>query len=393
MSGRPLEHQLAATQRTVKFFETLLRASADGILITDPSQNIILANETFAGFLGRGLRELKETSLLVWLEPSDPAAAVRWSELERRVRLAGECRGVEFALPVGDGVRHLSVNAALLDLVDCEESGTIVSTWRDISERRRLEERARHAEKTESLAVLAGGVAHDFNNLLTGILGHGDLALAKLPAASAARGHIEELVQAAEQAAGLSGKMLAYSGHGNFVVRRADLNVLVRESLHLLETTVPDHVRLETRLSGTPAMVRADSGQLQQLVMSLVQNGVEAIGDGRGVVTLTTGSETISDGGGHYSPFTATDIAAGRYVFLEVRDDGCGMDEATLARAFDPFFSTKFVGRGLGLAAVLGIVRGHKGGIQIDSAPGLGTGFKVLFREADPDQAARPQEG
>jgi len=246
-------------------------------------------------------------------------------------------------------------------------------------ERKALEAQLQHAQKLESLGVLAGGVAHDFNNLLVGMLGHSDLALTKLPSENPARTHVEGVMQAAERAADLSRQMLAYSGHGHFIVKPTDLSALVRENVHLLKAGIPKGVQLRTDLCDTPALIEADVGQMQQVIMNLAINAAEAIGDRPGYVTISTGFETLAGEEARYSRFTATELNAGRYVFLEVRDDGPGMDEETLSKVFDPFFTTKFVGRGLGLSALLGIVRGHKGGIDVQSGPGKGTTFRLVF--------------
>jgi len=255
----------------------------------------------------------------------------------------------------------------------------ISSRKRAEEERRQIEEQMRHAQKLESLGVLAGGVAHDFNNLLVSMLGHSDLALTKLPPENPARTNIEQVMQAAERASDLSRQMLAYSGHGHFIVQATDLSALVRENVHLLKAGIPKGVQLRTVLCDAPVLIVADVGQVQQVIMNLVINGAEAIGEKSGFVTISTGFETLRGEEKRYSRFTATELNAGRYVFLEVRDDGPGMDEETLSKVFDPFFTTKFVGRGLGLSALLGIVRGHKGGIDVQSGPGRGTIFRLVF--------------
>jgi len=270
-----------------------------------------------------------------------------------------------------------------------------VSVQRDITElkraeedRRHLEAQVQHAQKLESLGILAGGVAHDFNNLLVGMLGHSSLALGKLSPESPARRNLEGVMKAAERAADLSRQMLAYSGHGHFVVQTIDLSALVRENVHLLGAGIPKSVHLRTDLSEAPAQIEADVGQIQQVIMNLVINGAEAMGEGPGNVTIATGLEVLSEEDKRYSRYTATGLQPGSYAFLEVRDDGSGMDEEALSKLFDPFFTTKFVGRGLGLSAVLGIIRGHKGGIDVQSEPGKGTTVRLVFPAADGAPAA-----
>jgi two-component system cell cycle sensor histidine kinase/response regulator CckA len=249
----------------------------------------------------------------------------------------------------------------------------------DITERKRTEEALRRAAKDESLSVLAGGVAHDFNNLLVAMLGHSSLALRKLPPESPARTSVEKVVQATERAADLTRQMLAYSGKGHFEVRLLDLNRLIGENLHLFTAGLPKSVRIVPLLEEGLPKVAADLGQIQQVVMNLMLNAAEAIGEKGGQVTVRTGVLTLSEDDGHYSHLTGVALKPGAYAFLEMEDDGPGMDALTLRRIFDPFFTTKFTGRGLGLAAVLGIVRGHRGGISVSSECGRGTTFKLLF--------------
>jgi len=249
----------------------------------------------------------------------------------------------------------------------------------DITDRKAAEETLRRAAKEESLTVLAGGVAHDFNNLLAAILGHSSLALKQLPEGSPARRHVEKVAGAVERAADLTRQMLAYSGRGHFVVRPTDVNALVHENLPLFEVAVPKNVRLEARLDPDPPLVDADVGQIQQVLMNLVINAAEAIGERGGTVTVATGVRDVA--ASDYGLWRASGqaLAPGRYVSLEVRDDGPGMDAETVDRIFEPFFTTKFTGRGLGLAAVLGVVRGHRGALSVESTPGHGTVFRILF--------------
>jgi PAS domain S-box-containing protein len=270
----------------------------------------------------------------------------------------------------------------------------------DISERREAEEALRRAAKEESLSVLAGGVAHDFNNLLAAILGHASLAIKQLPEASPARRHVEKAARAVERAADLTRQMLAYSGRGHFVVQPTDVNALVRENLPLLEVALPKSVRLEARLFPGLPPIDADVGQIQQVLMNLVINAAEAIGEPGGKVTVATSVVEVSASDEPLWRASGQPLVPGRHVLLEVRDDGRGMDAQTLDRIFEPFFTTKFTGRGLGLAAVLGVVRGHHGALSVESAPGRGTVFRILFAPSsqvselgDPVQATPARSG
>jgi len=263
-----------------------------------------------------------------------------------------------------------------------------ISIVRDVSERLKFEEQRRgiaalRGQKLESLGLLASGLAHDLNNVLAGIVGHSDLALNQLTPKHPARGNIERAIQGAEGAADLARQMLAYSGRGHFNIASTDLSVLVQENVSLLQAGLPKQVELTTTLSKLPTFIDADAGQMQRLVMNLAINGAEAIGDRPGHVTISTGFETVVSGDERYARFTGIDLPAGAYIFLEVRDDGAGMDEATITKVFDPFFTTKVEGRGLGLASLLGIVRGHAGGIHVWSKPGVGTTFRVVFPSAE----------
>jgi CheY-like chemotaxis protein len=236
-----------------------------------------------------------------------------------------------------------------------------------------------HAQKLESLGILAGGIAHDFNNLLTSILGNADLALGDLSPVAPACEPVQDIVRASRRAADLCRQMLAYSGKGRFIVQPVSLNEIVQEMANLLTVSVSKKAALRYELAPNLPAVKADATQLRQVVMNLVTNASEALDNESGVIALSSGVidcdeaylARLTGGGQHLPP--------GRYVYLEVNDTGQGMDPATLARIFDPFFSTKFTGRGLGLAAVLGIVRGHSGAIRVTSEPGKGTIFRVLL--------------
>jgi PAS domain S-box-containing protein len=255
----------------------------------------------------------------------------------------------------------------------------------DVTERKRIERKLLESQKLESLGLLAGGIAHDFNNLLTSVLGNATLALRALPEDEPARKQIERMRVAAERAADLTRQMLAYSGRNRLVARPVDLNALVTEMAELLESAISKKAVLIRELAdGLPA-VEADATQIRQVVLNLITNASEALDDRGGTIRVVTGTASgaevaAADWSGPGAPH------AERYVALEVRDDGVGMDPETRRRMFDPFFSTKFAGRGLGLAAALGIVRGHHGAIRVESEPGRGTGVRLLF----PATAHRP---
>ena len=248
--------------------------------------------------------------------------------------------------------------------------------------RRKLEVKMLETQKLESLGVLAGGIAHDFNNLLMGILGNADLALPLLPPGSRAIHNVEEIVRASQRAADLCRQMLAYSGKGRFVVDRYDLSEIVREIAKMLEVSVSKKASLRYSLTAELPAVLADATEMSQVIMNLITNASESLGDECGVISVSTG--VIECDRAYLSESYFDDkLSEGRYVYLEVSDNGCGMDKETLSRIFDPFYTTKFMGRGLGLAAVLGIIQGHHGAIKVHSEPGQGTSFTILLPPLD----------
>jgi len=254
-----------------------------------------------------------------------------------------------------------------------------VAVKEDITERKRAEEALRHAQKLESIGTLAGGIAHDFNNLLNAIMGQSSLALGRLPKESPAGNNIAKALKAAERAADLTRQLLAYSGKGKFLTDDFDLNRLVEENAQLLEVSVPKSAHLRYELDPAILNIRGDVGQIQQVVMNLIINAGEALGTKPGHITIRTGQIEVTEKHSEFWRYTNNPLPPGEYVSFQVNDTGVGITPEVLTRIFDPFFTTKFTGRGLGLAAVLGIIRGHHGGIRIQSERGKGTEFEVVF--------------
>ncbi len=359
----------------------------------------------------RTVREVNDTYVEVTGIPRDEA--VGWSFLSLyhpqaadEVRLAfdrllreGDLRGVELIARRADG-SALPVEVSAIPVRDTRGQLThFRSTWRDVSALRQAREAQRRAEmdahiaqaqKLESLGVLAGGIAHDFNNLLVGIMGNVGLAQMALSPGDPARFSLERAQETGERAADLCRQMLAYSGRGRFVVRPVDISELVQEMAQLLAVSISKDVRLQFRLTPGLPLVQADASQLRQVVMNLVTNGAESIGRDGGVVTVRTifmhcDEERVSaleDGAG---------LAPGPCVVLSVSDTGCGMEASTRARMLEPFFSTRFTGRGLGLAAVIGIVRGHRGALDVETAPGRGSAFRVYLPATANEAAPAPE--
>ena len=362
---------------------TLFEGIDDALFVHDTEGRILDCNEAACRRLGYTRDEL------LAMRTSDvdgPEFAKGFEERLKDQLSEGRfsCEGVHLTK---EGVRiPVDINTSTIEY---RGKRAILSVMRDISdrkkaeeERRHLEAQVQHAQKLESLGVLAGGIAHDFNNLLMGVLGYADIALEDLPAESPVRGSIEEIEKAAQRAAGLARQMLAYSGKGRFAVTAVNLSASVEEMTRLLDVSVSKKAVVKYDLAEDLPAVEADRTQIQQVVMNLVINASDAIGDESGVINVATG---VMDCDREYlrETFLDNDLAEGRYVYLEVSDTGCGMAPEERGKIFDPFYTTKFTGRGLGLAAVLGIVRGHRGAIKVYSEEGKGSTIKVLFPASD----------
>ncbi len=276
----------------------------------------------------------------------------------------------------------VEINAHLFSI---QNRKVILSVTRDIRDRKRaeqekkeLEEQLRESQKLESLGLLAGGIAHDFNNLLVGILGTSSLLLEELPEDSPMRESVGTIFRSAKRAADLTHQMLAYVGKGHFHVEQIDLAATVREMANLLESSLPKKGRFVLDLEPDLPMIEADVAQINQLVMNLVINAAEALGDDVGTVTLQLRKRSVDRDEFGRMKF-GENAKPGSYVEMIAEDTGIGMDETTLNRIFDPFFTTKFTGRGLGLAVVFGIVRSLHAALEVESSFGRGTRFRILF--------------
>ena len=306
--------------------------------------------------LAQAVRDLAVGRQPVTVEVLAPGGRMRWHEWT--LTAAGEPGGPPVA-----------VQAVGLD---------VTALRRAERQRRALEEQMYQTQKLESLGVLAGGIAHEFNNILTGILGHAELATEDTPQGSLLSEHLSGITDSARRAADRVRQLMAYAGKGQLAIRPLDLNAVIRDAADLAAVSVPKRCELRFEPgAGLPA-VRADETSVRQLVTSLVINAGEAVGDGPGQIRVRTEAVHLSQPG-EESSGSRQALAPGRYVVIRVSDTGCGMTEAVKARVFDPFFSTKFVGRGLGLAAVHGIVKAHSGAVEVESHPGRGTVFTVLL--------------
>ncbi|MCL5098966.1 MAG: response regulator [Candidatus Omnitrophica bacterium] len=352
--------------RLARQWQTTFNALSDGIAVLDETGKIVRCNRGMERLMGKPGSEILGRS---YRDFHDETAFLR-------VRASRQREEIE--VPAGDRWLHVRVEPLL------EDSGTFtgaVCLVSDVTERRRMDEEYRQAQKFESIGVLAGGVAHDFNNLLTGVLGNASLALSDLPEEHPLRDKLQDIISASERAAHLTRQLLAYSGKGRYIVRPIELPKVISGIHHLLESSVPRKVRLSLDLSGPVPSVQADAHQMEQVLMNLVMNAAEAIGEDAGTIRISTGTQTLEAN-------DASGLPPGEYVYLEVRDSGCGMDEQTTSRIFDPFFTTKFMGRGMGLAAVAGIVKAHQGVIRVSSTPGQGSTFRMLLPASESKEPA-----
>jgi PAS domain S-box-containing protein len=351
---------------------TLVESSEDAITSISPEGVIQSWNEGAVRLYGYAAEEATGKSIYMLLPPDRRDEDKRLLET---MRGGGRVDHFETVRVRKDG-KQIHVSLSISPIRDAR--GTIIGVSaiaRDVTARVELDEQLRKTQKLESLAVLAGGVAHDFNNLLVPIMGNTSLALELVSTQHPVRPLLQEVIQVSERASNLTRQLLAYTGRGKFIVELVDLSELSRETAVLLRATISRNVELQLDLAVDLPAVEADITQLQQVVMNLVINAGEAIGEENGWVRVRTGVEDID--ASFSGAIVPGEIRPGRYVWLEVRDNGCGMDEATRARIFDPFFTTKFTGRGLGLSAVAGVVRSHGGMLMVESAPGHGALLKI----------------
>jgi signal transduction histidine kinase/CheY-like chemotaxis protein len=366
----------------------VIRGDHDGLLILDRNHRLLQANPAAEDLLGRdSLRPHADvfSVLAERLSETDSGDPVGPPEQLREtlLRTADPQVGHVF------GLRHptchwVRIESSTIPGRKGETIGTgirlsdITAQKRVEEERRNFETRVQHAQKLESLGVLAGGIAHDFNNLLMAIMGNADLAMQELPDDSPAHPSVEEIKQASRRAAALCEQMLAYAGEGRFIVEPTSINTIVEDLVHLLRTSIGKKAVLNIHLGHDLPAINADASQIQQVVMNLITNASESLGDEIGKINITTGvmecgEDCLSQN------YLRDELPGGPYVYLRVADTGCGMDEDTQEKLFEPFYSSKFTGRGLGLSAVLGIIRGHSGAIVLDSALGHGTTVEVFF--------------
>ena len=379
----------SALRESEERFRMLVEGVKDyAIFMMDPQGTIVSWNDGAERILGYRDSEIVGRNAEILFTAEDRERGEPARELEAAVR-EGRAEDERWHLRRG-GARFFA--SGVMTPLWHPDGGLrgFAKVMRDMTERKTNEVAMREAQKLESIGLLAGGIAHDFNNLLTGIIGNASLASEELPREMPARRLVDDVITAGERAADLTRQLLAYAGKGHFRVESFNISDAVSEILELIHASIPERVRLQLRLEKDLPAIEADPTQIQQVIMNLVINAAEAI-EGAGTVEVSTVRERLEAqdlaGTEGFSQLTP-----GNYVILQVEDNGVGMNEETKSRIFDPFFTTKFTGRGLGLAAVAGIVRSHRGAIQVLSSPGCGSTFRVLLPSAGRPAARRRGE-
>ncbi|MEM1348226.1 MAG: ATP-binding protein, partial [Myxococcota bacterium] len=377
-----LQREITERKQRERERDQFFQLSLDALCVFDLSQGrFTMANEALYTILGSGdhasLRGRSFTSLIAFDELE------RWEEIFARLGRGEVIR--EVSLTLGRGQEEgRTLSWTFSPSVDEDR---VYATARDITPAKleearseRLERQLLETQKLESLGLIAGGIAHDFNNLLVGVVGNAALAQEVGDDPELVAECLEQITNAGQRATRLCDQMLAYSGRGRFQVATLHVDEVLREEEEFLKRAVAQGVSLQLQYEARaePLRIKADLTQVRQVLMNLVTNAAEAMEGGRGSVSITSGEAQL--GPKELSELLGSEHAsAGRFATLTVRDDGEGMDAQTMSRIFDPFFTTRFTGRGLGLAAVIGIVRGHRGGIQVSSAPGEGASFVAYF--------------
>jgi PAS domain S-box-containing protein len=376
----------AALRRTEYRFRRLFEAIPVGVVIHREGRIQYVNPATLKAAGLTASEEMVGRAITDFLSPED----LRITQERLKILMAGgEVPWIEMHHLRADGT-PFPVESRMMRL-EGDEKPVLLSVFQDITERKRSDEALRQAQKLESLGVLAGGIAHDFNNLLTAMLGNLNLAQIAIPEENPSNTYLEQLERAIVKASDLTRQMLAYSGRGRFIVRAVNLNRVVEEMADLLSVSISKMVALQFRLHQDLPSVEADGTQLQQVVMNLVLNASEAIGDKQGTIALSTRPVVLTEAD-LARDFPGQAMKAGDHVLLEVQDTGTGMTSEVAQRIFDPFFTTKATGRGLGLSAMQGILRGHHAGIRVTTAPGKGTTFSIYFQpsETPPSEAGGP---
>ncbi len=399
VTGLSIRRLLAAARDRDASYRSLLETTHDAIFLMHRYRFVDCNTRTLEMYGCRQDQILGQTPYR-FSPPRQPDGSDSTATAQRRIQaaLAGRPQFFEWVHQRLDG--QLFDAEVSLSRVDIGGRPMLRAVVRDISarkaaerERSQLEQHLRQAQKLEAVGTLAGGLAHDFNNLLQGVRGYADLLLLDHPADAAGREKLEEIARAADRGAALTRRLLTFSRRVETRREPLDLNGLIRGLGRLLERTVPRMVAIDLDLAGDLPAIEADRSQLEQVLMNLAVNARDAMPEG-GRLTITTDRYQHDPAG----PEAVPELGPGLYVLLQVTDSGTGMSAEVAEHAFEPFFTTKGpdTGSGLGLAMVYGIVRSHRGAIQLSSRTGAGTRFRILLpagaEQARPVVAPAPDE-
>ena len=361
----------------------IIEMTTDFVLTTDIDGNIVHANAAFLRLLGRTSLASLRGHVIAEILPQATVAALQRDAIPAALSARSW---------LGETVLHDSTGQSLpvsivvlLHHGGVDERELLSFIMRDLSQQKATEaekvaqeRKLQQVQRSESLGVLAGGVAHEFNNLLTTVLGNANLARLDLPETSPQHELLEQIETSAMRAGELCQLMLAYAGRSSLAFADVDLSALIEDSRDLLILAVDRRIAMQLELTRPLPLVHAAAPQIQQIVMNLVVNAAQAIGERAGRICVRTRTQQL--GGPDLATRALTNsLVPGDYVVLEIEDDGPGMNAATCARIFEPFFTTKFTGQGLGLAAVHGIIRSHEGSIEVVSSEGKGTLFRIFL--------------
>ncbi len=397
ISRDPLKRELDKFENRKKMLDAILSVIPIPIFYTDKEARYVGCNQTFEEFFGISAEKVYGKNVKE-IFPDKKSEEYYTKDLELIRNNARETKQLELM----DSNQQLHQMLMVKSVFPDETGATtgMMGIFFDIThvkkkeeERFKIIQEAQYAQRLESLGLLAGGVAHDFNNMLTVILGNIDLAISDIPSQFAAVDYLKDARITSLKAADLCRQMLLFTGKTPFNRQLVNLDSIIQDMNKLLEAAISRQIYLQYHLTQSLPLIESDPAQIRQVIMSLVVNASEAMGDKPGIITITTGWMKCDKA---YLDSTVPvcrvgfdkPMKQGIYAFLEVTDSGCGMDSDTQKRIFDPFFTTKFFGRGLGLAAVLGIIRSHRGGIKVYSEQGKGTTFKILFPASQNEKIA-----
>jgi two-component system cell cycle sensor histidine kinase/response regulator CckA len=388
-----MRHQLMEREH---LFRLISENAADMIAVVDANGKRLYNSPAYQRILGYSQEELLNTSSLEQVHPDDRAKV---EEAGREALAGGVGRNIEYRMRHKNGSWRLMESTASTIQNAAGKVETLIIVNRDITERRHLEEQFRQSQKMEAVGRLSGGIAHDFNNLLGVIIGYAEFLQERLDSTNPLRASADEILMAGKRAASLTRQLLAFSRQQVLDPKVLDMNSVVPDMEKLLRRLIGEDIELTTALVTDLGKVKADQGQLEQVIMNLAVNARDAMPTG-GRLLLKVENTIMDEEFVRRYPYP---VQLGPYVLLTVTDTGCGMDAETKARAFEPFFTTKEKGKGtgLGLSTVYGVVKQSGGYIDIDSAPGVGTTFKIylprvhepLHREKAPSKPAVMKSG